>query len=195
MVRSKTLQDAVGMSERHGSIKLRVVQGYFSRRQIPRLVESTAFPRTRLPRATHVVHAEQQTADPSRPAASNPRDTHRCVGEAFRFAIPNDAIARVSSGGALAQRLPIRMGADIASTTRIVHMSNPITQAFTDPQNEVPQGGPAGATPMASARSAGDKTGPQRLWSRTSFSPLMAGRTFGLHNPTARAYSDVSTQL
>jgi len=73
-------------------------------------------------------------------------------------------------------------------------MSNSITQSVIGPQNDVAPDGRAGTAQVAPARGAPHSPG-SRLWSRASFSAATAGRAFGHHNPMARAYSDVSTQL
>lgn len=75
-------------------------------------------------------------------------------------------------------------------------MSNPITQAIAGLQHDgLAHNSSAATVQTVPIPSAGHPAGPQRLWSRTSFSVATAGRAFGQHNPTARVHSDVSTQF
>jgi hypothetical protein len=73
-------------------------------------------------------------------------------------------------------------------------MFNTISQAVAGTRNDVPQDSRAERVQIAPAPGSGRSTGSQH-WSRARLSVATAGRTFGHHNPMARAYSDVSTQL
>ena len=73
-------------------------------------------------------------------------------------------------------------------------MFNTITQTVAGTRNDVLQDGRSEPVQIAPAPGSGRSTGPQH-WSRTRISVATAGRTFGHHNPMARAYSDVSTHF